>query len=350
MVYWTGDRLSYFDCRSGERRTSSVDVMALLDQMHDWVTAAELRSRDPDLGREADVESLLDEMARMGLAEREASRPGPWKWAEWMPEAAFFHFGTRNGFYPVDFFKHEARLREKAKTEPQPAPTKTLTGPRTTLSRPGDAGDLGAALAARRTWRNFGDAPVSLASISTLLGQTWGVRGRGRVDGQGEIVFKSSPSGGSRHPIEAYLIVRNVEGLAPGIYHYDCSGHALVAVGPAVADDRLVRILAHQYYFAPSAAMFVMTACFERTMWRYPIKRAYRAVLAEAGHLGQTFCLVATHLGLAPFCTMAFHDTRLERLLGVRDDTEAALYLVGVGTRPTQPPVHPGRIPPRRPE
>lgn len=318
--------------------------------MHDWVTAAELRSHDPDLGREADVNSLLGEMVRKGLAERETPRPRLWKWAEWMPEAAFFHFGTRNGSYPVDLFKHEARLREKAKTEPQPAATKTSSGKRTSLPKQSAAGDLGEALVARRTWRNFGDAPVSLESISTLLGYTWGVRGSGHVEGQGDIVFKTSPSGGSRHPIEAYLIAKNVAGLAAGVYHYDCSGHSLVMVGPAIDDERLVRILAHQYYFAPSAALVVMTACFERTMWRYPIRRAYRAVLAEAGHLGQTFCLVATHLGLAPFCTMAFHDTRLERLLGVRDDTEAAVYLVGVGTRPTKPVDHPGRIPQRRAE
>ena len=349
LLYWADGRLAYFDCRTGQRRTSTIDVMSLLDQMHDWVTAAELRGQHQELGREADVESLLREMVKLGVAERETRQP-PWKWAEWMPEAAFFHFGTRDGHYPVDFFKHEARLREKAKTNPQPASAKSMTGPRTDLLPPGATGALGAALESRRTWRNFGDAPVSFESISTLLALTWGVRGRGRVEGQGDIVFKTSPSGGSRHPIEVYVIAKHVDGLARGVYHYDCSANALVAVGPAIADDRLTRILAHQYYFAPSAALFVMTACFERTMWRYPIRRAYRAVLAEAGHLGQTFCLVATHLGLAPFCTMAFHDTRLERLLGVRNDTEAAVYLVGVGSRPTKPVDHPGRIPPRRAE
>jgi hypothetical protein len=57
-------------------------------------------------------------------------------------------------------------------------------------------------------------------------------------------------------------------------------------------------------------------------------------VLAEAGHLAQTFCLVATWLGLAPFCTMALADTRIERDLGIDGVSESVLYAAGVGGRP----------------
>jgi SagB-type dehydrogenase family enzyme len=78
----------------------------------------------------------------------------------------------------------------------------------------------------------------------------------------------------------------------------------------------------------------VMTAVFARTQWKYPASRAYRAVLLDAGHLGQTFCLVATWLGLAPFCTMALADSRIERDLGIDGVTESVLYAAGVGVRP----------------
>ena len=56
-----------------------------------------------------------------------------------------------------------------------------------------------------------------------------------------------------------------------------------------------------------------MTAVFPRTMWKYQHVRAYRVVLLDAGHLCQTFCLVATWLGLAPFCTAALKDTLIEK-------------------------------------
>jgi hypothetical protein len=66
-------------------------------------------------------------------------------------------------------------------------------------------------------------------------------------------------------------------------------------------------------------------------MWKYNYARAYRVVLLDAGHLCQTFCLVATWLGLAPFCTAALKDTLIEEDLGIDGISESALYVAGVG-------------------
>ena len=77
--------------------------------------------------------------------------------------------------------------------------------------------------------------------------------------------------------------------------------------------------------------MFLITAVFPRSMWKYRFPRAYRVVLADAGHLCQTFCLVATYLRLAPFCTMALKDSLIERDLGIDGINESILYVAGVG-------------------
>jgi nitroreductase len=66
-------------------------------------------------------------------------------------------------------------------------------------------------------------------------------------------------------------------------------------------------------------------------MWRYRHSRAYRVILLEAGHFCQTFCLVATWLGLAPFCTAALDDEKIEADLGLNAH-ESVLYAAGVGT------------------
>jgi SagB-type dehydrogenase family enzyme len=76
-----------------------------------------------------------------------------------------------------------------------------------------------------------------------------------------------------------------------------------------------------------------MSAVFARTMWKYPSSRAYRSILIDAGHLGQTFCLVATAIGLAPFCTMAFREADLDPVLKIDGVNESAVYIVGVGRR-----------------
>ena len=44
--------------------------------------------------------------------------------------------------------------------------------------------------------------------------------------------------------------------------------------------------------------------------------------------------LAATWLGLAPFCSMALADSRIERDLGVDGVTESVVYAAGVGARP----------------
>jgi len=78
-----------------------------------------------------------------------------------------------------------------------------------------------------------------------------------------------------------------------------------------------------------------MTAVFPRTMWKYDFPRAYRVVLLDAGHLCQTFCLVATWLGLAPFCTAALKDTLIEGDLGIDGIRESVLYIAGLGVPAT---------------
>ena len=64
--------------------------------------------------------------------------------------------------------------------------------------------------------------------------------------------------------------------------------------------------------------------------------RAYRAILIEAGHLCQTFCLTATWLGLAPFCTIAMKDTAVEKALRVDGISESVIYAMGAGVRPAK--------------
>jgi SagB-type dehydrogenase family enzyme len=96
--------------------------------------------------------------------------------------------------------------------------------------------------------------------------------------------------------------------------------------------------IAHYYpsspYFARAPVHVFFTAVFERQVWRYPYARAYRAALAEAGHVCQTFCLSATWLGLAPFCLMGLADSLIEGDLGIDGVGESVLYAAGLGLPP----------------
>src|SRR5262249_55036832 len=150
----------------------------------------------------------------------------------------------------------------------------------------------------RRSWRRFGRDPVPLQDLATLLGLTWGVQRWIQLAPGAVVSLKASPSGGACHPIEVYVLARRVSGLPRAIYHYRPDVHALEPQTGAASKNTVHLWVNKQDWFADCAVLLIMTAVVKRTRWKYPVPRAYRVLLLEAGHLCQTFCLVATWLGL----------------------------------------------------
>jgi SagB-type dehydrogenase family enzyme len=274
-----------------------------------------------------DAQLLLE----YGSAEWKRDRLVETSWKRWLPEGGF-HFMTKDTPYvPADW----SLERKLATLPPTPAPPqfKRIPGARSIrLPVNGVDGDtFFQTLHARRTHRDFAPDAVSLESVSKLIQTTWGVQGYFQASGFGPLPYKTSPSGGARQPIEVYLMALNVRGLKRGLYHYAPRDHRLARL-PGKASPRLASAYcADQPYFAGAAALFIMTAVFARTMWKYGRARAYRVILLEAGHLGQTFCLTATRMGLAPFSTAALNDSLVERGLGIDGISESVLYITGVG-------------------
>jgi SagB-type dehydrogenase family enzyme len=323
-------------------------VVEILDLCEDWRTASSLLLDLRALDSTA-LEAVLSALVEHTFVER-SDRPVPVSstrysaWNGWRPVAAFFHAATKDVQYG-DPRGIDARLRRKSDDDPPPSPLKRTkgSGKAIPLSRPvtpasaaaGPAsGTLHYALEERRTWRQFGSAAVSRDDLATLLGLTWGVQQWMHVDGFDRMALKTSPSGGARHSIEAYAYVRRVDGLARGWYHYDPDRHALRPLAGGTRRRKISTYLPKQGWYDEAAVLIAMTAVFARAQWRYGYARAYRSILAEAGHLAQTFCLIATSLNLAPFCSMALADSLLERDLGVDGVSESVIYATGVGHRP----------------
>ena len=214
-------------------------------------------------------------------------------------------------------------------------------GERTPLPRSGAGSPLREVLARRRTARSFDDATaVTVAEVATLLRWVWGAHGTTRLAGDDVGIRRTSPSGGSFHPIEVYPIVRRVDGLDSGVYHYLGAAHALEQI--ATFDGEAARALiedatAGQWYFAEADVAFLMTARFRRSFRKYRHHpKAYRTIYLDAGHLSQTFYLLCTELGLGPWLTAALNDGVLERLLGLDPLAEGVVALCGCG-RPADP-------------
>jgi SagB-type dehydrogenase family enzyme len=257
-------------------------------------------------------------------------------WEGWHPVATSFHFATRDTAW-ADAEQSEAvaaAQTARARTDPPPPPFKPARGRGIPLPVSRKRDRFVDVLLERRTWRGFGRRPLSRTKLGALLKLTFGAQMHGRTAAGAHVVFKTSPSGGARHPIEAYVLAVNVRGLAAGLYHYAPDTGLLHRVRRGASRAQLVDYLSGQWWFGGAAAVVLMTAVLPRVRWRYPHPRAYRSVLLGAGHLCQTFCLVATWLKLAPFCTQALADSTIEQALGVDGIDEVLLYAAGVGTRP----------------
>lgn len=310
----------------------------VLDVCTEWRSMAAILAR-VDRYETTSVHALVASLAAQTFLVRSDAPADPREaamaaWGGWNPAAGFFHTATKDVRFPFSPAESDRRSRDKAVKVPAPPPSSRNPKARTVaLPAPRRDGELAAVLQRRRTWRDFSRAPVATADLATLVGLTWGVQRRATIPGQGAVVFKTSPSGGSRHPIEAYVMALRVQGLARGLYHYDAIGHRLARLSSTATPRQAERFLGGQPWFRDAAAIVFMTAVFGREQWRYTSPRAYRAVLLDAGHLCQTFCLLATWLDLAPFCTMALADSAIERALGIDGISESVLYAAGVGAK-----------------
>ena len=163
---------------------------------------------------------------------------------------------------------------------------------------------------------------------------TFGVQRWADTDGQGKVVLKTSPSGGACHPIEAYVLAHRVRGIEAGFYHYESDTHRLTTIRRGARAATLRACVQSQPWLGDAAFLVFMCPIYARTAWRYPSGRAYRSILIEAGHLGQTFCVLAAERGLAPFCTLAIDDPHVDRQLGLDGVDQGVIYLVGAGAAP----------------
>ena len=335
FAYWRDDELFFHNFARRLTVSGRPITCEVLDYFSEWRTSQEAIAHFADHAP-GSVRSALSQLVKRGLLllkdSSEAAQDSriAKEWKAWLPEGSF-HFSTKDAAY-VDSSWSLARLKSTLPKTPAPRIFKTVKGPKKTLpARTFPDSEFIRVLMARKTHRRFSNQEVTLETLSQLLSLVWGVTGYLNAGMFGKLLHKTSPSGGARHPGEVYVMALRVKGLKPGLYYYHPAHHYLKMISSNATRQMAWLYCARQDHARNAAALFLMTAVFGRTMWKYFLPRAYRVVLLDAGHLCQTFCLVATWLGLAPFCTAALKDTLIETDLGIDGIRESVIYVAGVG-------------------
>jgi len=342
FAYWERGRLFFHNF--GTRLTVSGRLVTceVLDFFSEWRSSEEAVTHFAGYSQRS-VRSALHQLVQHKVLLRknsaEAIQDGriAKEWAAWLPEGSF-HFSTKDARYIPGNWSLD-RLKAILPKTPQPKFFKSVTRAKKIRlpARTFPDSEFIRVLMARRTHRRFSDQELTLRETSQLLFLVWGVTGFLQSPLYGKLPLKTSPSGGALHPGEVYLMALRVKGLRVGLYHYHPVHHYLERLSTRATREKAWLYCARQDHAKNAAALFLMTAVFPREMWKYNRPRAYRVVLLDAGHLCQTFCLVATWLRLAPFCTAALKDTLIEQDLGIDGIRESVLYVAGVGVPPRSP-------------
>jgi SagB-type dehydrogenase family enzyme len=342
VFYWSGKKLVFENFYARTKVQAAPLLFQLLSFFDTWRSPAAFEDHFPKISP-AILRAGLSVLVCHGLLEcSDERRKGPSpraiaSWEKWNPAAGFFHFSTKDDPYCSDLDFLLRRQQVRAKNSPMPPSVKRYSGARqVALPAIRRSGEFAQVLLSRRTWRRFSSRRVGLSTFSTLLGLSFGVQWWVNLRQIGRVALKTSPSGGARHPIEIYVLARRVTDLRPGLYHYRSDKHCLELLKRGASSRQIVGYLAGQKWWGTAAALILMTADFRRPQWKYESPRAYRTVLIDAGHLCQTFCLVATWLSLAPFCTMALADSLIEADIGVDGVSESVLYAAGIGALPSR--------------
>jgi len=336
FLYWRDGQLFFHNFARRLTVSGRPVTCEVLDFFDRWRTSQEAITHFADYSQRS-VRSALTQLVEHGLLLRKDSAETrrdiriAKEWSAWLPEGSF-HFSTKDAVYVDRSNWSFDRLKSVLPKTAPPKIFKTVTGVKKLLpSRTFPDSEFIRVLMARKTHRRFSNQELKLETVSQLLSLVWGVNGYLYSARFGKLLQKTSPSAGARHPGEVYLMALRVEGLSPGLYHYHPAHHHLETIRTNATREKAWLYCARQNFAKNAGALFLMTAVFRRTMWKYHLARAYRVVLLDAGHLCQTFCLVATWLGLAPFCTAALKDTLIEEDLGIDGIRESVLYIAGVG-------------------
>jgi SagB-type dehydrogenase family enzyme len=201
--------------------------------------------------------------------------------------------------------------------------------------------DLVEAIRRRTSDRRLSGAPISLASLATLLDLGYGVM---RYADPSALRFprRAVPSGGALYALEVYALVTAVEGLVSGVYHFEGFGRVLEQLPDGRHADQIQRCFLDDEVVSAAAVTIVVTAVLTRLRHKYG-DMAYRLALLEAGHVGQNVCLVATALELGVCPLAGFIDDTVNDLLGVDGVNETVVYTLAVGHR--RGATHPGGPP-----
>lgn len=310
--------------------------------VHAWIKRESLTGHDGAM-----LDRLLD--AGLLISDGDDARHAHWRERDevmraghWHPLSATMQAFTRWRDVDAMDAMHAHRLETASELREKlgaPPPVDSAQGEATAMHvLPRVAGNAFDELLERRaTCRNFdASRPLPLHAFAQLVQRVFHAKAVVEAAADVSLIKRSSPSGGGLHPTDAFFVIQNVEGMAPGLYRYSATRHALSPLkspdGPI--RDFLLEAMAGQAWFADAHAVVALAPRFGRAFWKYrQHPKAWRVLALDAGHLSQTLYLAATEAGLGAFVTAGINEMAWETALALDPLQQGVVAVCGFGWR-----------------
>ena len=177
----------------------------------------------------------------------------------------------------------------------------------------------------RRTQREFGPEPLSLADLGQLL---WA--GGGLAEQAGKRIV---PSAGALYPLRLFAAARRVADLPAGLYGYDPARHGLSLLQSGDLSDEIAAAA-----IGPQPAVLIIAGRRALVVDHFREQppegaRGLRYLAMEAGAAGQSIALQATALGMGAVYVGGFDDNKIKDFLHLSDEIDP-LALIATGELP----------------
>ncbi|AFK21130.1 SagB/ThcOx family dehydrogenase (plasmid) [Haloferax mediterranei ATCC 33500] len=171
---------------------------------------------------------------------------------------------------------------------------------------------------------------VDTQTLQTLCHYATGVTKTLKIRGR-QTRFRAASCTGKLYHIDLYAVTGAVDGLDPGVYHFDPESESFDVLRAGDYRGVLAQMTDDLPAVANAPVTFIATSQWWRNAWKYR-DRTYRHAFWDSGTILANLLAVASALGYRSVVVSGFADKPVTRLLGIDPAEEAPLELIPVGS------------------
>ncbi|WP_270244878.1 SagB family peptide dehydrogenase [Lactococcus lactis] len=183
------------------------------------------------------------------------------------------------------------------------------------------------------TLLNSFDAKWNSSELFELLTVSIGPNPKKRRYHGDDLILRNYPSGGALFPIKMYVLIKNVEGISPGVYYISPQLKKLIMLtsNENIQWDTLFPMTLYKLDALSNSTDTISFAIFMAVDFKETFKKygelSERLAFFEAGHVTQNLQLISTYLKKNSLPICGFFPEEIEKLIGIQNnDDEYCIY------------------------